>query len=384
MGCAMPRKPSLAVAAVATALLAAPAAAPAQSLTGDLNRLTKSGSVAVHVADAKTGRTLYARRAGVQRPLASTTKLLTSLAALQRLGGRGGTLGTTVLATGPIDAAGTLHGNVVLHGDGDPTFGTSQAFTLADQVYAARVRRVTGAVIADESLFDTVRGGPSTGGGFDPELGAPLSALSYDLGQTVPGGPVSGDPLPLAAAKFDDRLEAKGIVLPNRPGTTTVPIAGGTEIARVPSPTMAELIGTMLERSDDFFAEMLAKRVAAASGVVPATTAAGARLIARSGASLVDGSGLDRRDVGTVKTLTTTLRALRKAGAESLLARAGAGTLQGRLTGTKCRAKTGTLSGVSNLAGLCTTSRGHKVAFAVFGTTKPQVDRIARAIVKRG
>lgn len=377
------RKLTVPAVTLAVALLA-PSAAQGQSLTQELDRLTRSGSVAVHVADAKSGRTLYAKRAAVKRPLASTTKLLTSLAALQRLGGKGGTLGTTVLATGPIDAAGVLHGNLILHGDGDPTFGTSQAFGLADQVYAARVRRITGAVIADESLFDTVRGGPSTGGGFDPELEAPLSALSYDLGQQTPGGPVSADPLPLAAAKFDDRLEAKGIVLPNRPGTTTTPIAGGTQIAAVPSPTMAELIGTMLERSDDFFAEMLTKRVAAAAGVVPATTAAGARLIRRSGTTLLDGSGLDRRDVGSARALTSTLRALRKAGAEPLLARAGTGTLRGRLTGTRCRAKTGTLDGVSNLAGLCTTSKGRKVAFAVFGTSKPQVDRVARAIVRRG
>lgn len=380
----MSRKPSFAVAALAAAALLAPSAAHAQSLTGELDRLTAgSGKVAVSVVDAKTGRTLYARRATAKRPLASTTKLFTSLAALQRLGGRGGTLKTSVLATGPADAAGTLQGNLVLHGDGDPTFGTSQAFGLADQVFAAGVRRVTGAVIADESLFDTVRGGPSTGGGFDAELGAPLSALSYDLGQTTPGGPVSADPLPLAAAKFDDKLEAKGIALPNRPGVTTTPLAGRT-IASVSSPTMAELIKTMLAESNDFFAEMLTKRVAAAAGVVPATTAAGARLVQRSGTTLVDGSGLDRRDVGSARALTSVLRSLRKAGGESLLVKAGSGTLRGRLSGLKCRAKTGTLSGVANLAGLCTTAKGRKVAFAAFGSSKAQVDRIARAVVRRG
>ncbi|HWT94976.1 MAG TPA: D-alanyl-D-alanine carboxypeptidase [Solirubrobacteraceae bacterium] len=379
----MSRKLTVPAVALAAALLA-PSAAHGQSLTQELARLTRSGSVAVHVADAQSGRTLYARRAGVKRPLASTAKLLTTLAALQTLGGRTAHLRTTVLATGPIDTAGTVHGNLILHGDGDPTFGTSQAFTLADKVYAAGVRRVTGAVIADESLFDTVRGGPSTGGGFDPELEAPLSALSYDLGQQTPGGAVSADPLPLAAAKFDDKLEAKGIVLPNRPGTTTTPIAGGTEIAAVPSPTMAKLLSTMLALSDDFFAEMLTKRIAAAAGQLPGSTAAGARLIQRPGTTLVDGSGLDRRDTGTAKALTSTLRALRKAGGDILLTRAGTGTLRGRLTGTKCRAKTGTLSGVANLAGLCTTSRGRKVAFAVFGSSKPQVDRIARAIARRG
>jgi D-alanyl-D-alanine carboxypeptidase/D-alanyl-D-alanine-endopeptidase (penicillin-binding protein 4) len=78
------------------------------------------------------------------------------------------------------------------------------------------------------------------------------------------------------------------------------------------------------------------------------------------------------------------VRKLRAAGGAVLLARAGTGTLARRLRGLRCSAKTGTLDGVSNLAGSCRTRRGRTVTFAVMADRPAVADRVARALVRRG
>ena len=74
---------------------------------------------------------------------------------------------------------------------------------------------------------------------------------------------------------------------------------------------------------------------------------------------------------------------MRAAGGASLPARPGPGTLHDRLRGLRCRAKTGTLSGVSNLAGFCRTRRGRTVVFAVLGSSPRVADRLVTRLVRR-
>jgi D-alanyl-D-alanine carboxypeptidase/D-alanyl-D-alanine-endopeptidase (penicillin-binding protein 4) len=353
-------RPLLLLAAL-TALVAAPAPAAA-ALRGDLERLARAGGLSgVHVADVGTGRTVASRASATPRPLASTTKLFTALAALDVLR-PDRTLATTVLATAPVEPDGTVRGDLVLRGDGDPLFGGAQAGLLADRVAGAGVRRIAGSLVADESLFDPARGGPATGGAFDPELGGVLSALAYDRGRRDGTGPVLADPAPEAARRFDDLLEARGLVLPGRPRVGQAP-PGAPVLAVVPSAPVRELVRRMLVDSDDFVAEMLAKRVGAEQAP-PGTTAAGAavaRALAGPGdVRLVDGSGLGAANQAAPRVVTRLLRTLRARGARSLLARPGQGEqLRGRpisrAARSRCRLKTGTLpgTGVSGLSGLC-------------------------------
>jgi D-alanyl-D-alanine carboxypeptidase/D-alanyl-D-alanine-endopeptidase (penicillin-binding protein 4) len=90
---------------------------------------------------------------------------------------------------------------------------------------------------------------------------------------------------------------------------------------------------------------------------------------------IVDGSGLSRANAASTSQVVTLLAALasRPGGAvlRGGLAVAGrSGTLQRRMrTGAaagRCQAKTGTLIGVSNLAGYCLSLGGHLLAFAIF------------------
>jgi D-alanyl-D-alanine carboxypeptidase/D-alanyl-D-alanine-endopeptidase (penicillin-binding protein 4) len=111
----------------------------------------------------------------------------------------------------------------------------------------------------------------------------------------------------------------------------------------------------------------------------------------------VDGSGLSRADRTSphqVVHLLATMHGDEVAGPfEGSLAVAGrTGTIRKRMRGTpaqdRCKAKTGTLIGVSALAGLCDSAGGHTIAFAVL-TTRTSLarahsvqDRIAAAIAR--
>jgi D-alanyl-D-alanine carboxypeptidase/D-alanyl-D-alanine-endopeptidase (penicillin-binding protein 4) len=389
------------VAAALLLVVCAPAAAQAASSAGLAKRVKAAvkplgAGAAVQVTDLSTRRTVVAVRARRRQPLGSTTKLLTAAAALRRLG-PDTALGTSALATAPVDGAGVLAGDLVLRGGGDPALGDSQFAALAAGL--AGVREITGSVVGDESLFDVVRTGPSGNGAFDAELGGPLSALAYERGAEAAGGPPQSDPARAAAARFDDVLEARGVVIRGVPRAGPTP-AGALPVAAAGSPPVRSLVKDMLTASDDWIAEILTKGLGAKTEPPPATTAAGAAIVraeaARLGApvALVDGSGLDPRDRGTAAGLVSVLRRLRaSASFTGALARPGrAGTLRDRLTSGRarraCRGKTGTLpsGGVSALAGYCAGRNRHTYAFAVLvqgrDTSKARraQDRVARAL----
>ncbi len=79
----------------------------------------KNSIVAGEVYDLDSHRVLYARNAAVLMVPASTTKLLTNGTSLALLGPNFRWT-TPVYRTGPIDAQGVLHGDLVLVASGDP------------------------------------------------------------------------------------------------------------------------------------------------------------------------------------------------------------------------------------------------------------------------
>ena len=92
-------------------------------------------------------------------------------------------LTTEVLATALPDETGTITGDLVLRGGGDPTLDAGALSRLAGQIAQGGLERVTGRVIGDESAFDAFRGVPSSNFRLTSEVG-PLSALSYNRGRT--------------------------------------------------------------------------------------------------------------------------------------------------------------------------------------------------------
>ena len=341
----------------------------------------------VLVFDLSDQTELYGERPGYGRPPASVEKLWTTTAVLNRLGADF-RLDTTVLGTGHL-SHGVWHGNLYLHGGGDPTFGDSEfnhvwndgygptPNELIAQLRRRGIHRVTGRVFGDESLFDHRRGGLITNYKPDtPDLGGQLSALTYDHGTVAP----HDNPATFAAHQFVQTMRALGMQAVASRHDGTAPLDAQL-LATVASPPMSVMLRLMNVPSDDLFAELFAKQLGVRFGN-GGTITSGARVISETIASryglhptILDGSGLGRQDRTSPKQIVQLLTALWHTQAGDQLAATlptvGVnGTVQsiGLKTAAAghCIAKTGSLNDVTNLAGYCSARGGQQLAFALF------------------
>ncbi|MEM9971688.1 MAG: D-alanyl-D-alanine carboxypeptidase, partial [Pseudomonadota bacterium] len=119
---------------------------PGQSASEVSERIVKEsgldGVVTFALLDAVTGESIDGRQYGRPMPPASTLKAVTSIYALERLGGAH-VFKTELLSTGPI-TGGKLEGDLILAGGGDPTLDTDQLADLAIALREAGVNEVTG------------------------------------------------------------------------------------------------------------------------------------------------------------------------------------------------------------------------------------------------
>jgi serine-type D-Ala-D-Ala carboxypeptidase/endopeptidase (penicillin-binding protein 4) len=350
--------------------------------------LAQSGPhVGLLVRDISSGQLLDTRDPTLPRPPASVEKLYTTVAALDLLG-PAARLQTTVLGTGGLDDGGVWHGNLYLHGGGDPTLGDGNwnriyedgygptAAELAKQLRRAGIRRVTGHLFADDSLFDTDPGGPATHNLADtPDYGGEMSALVYDHGMSAARMP----PAVFTAHELALTLRGMGIRVGAASRTQPTP-ANAVELAHVESPPLSVLVRLMDVPSDDLIADMLAKQLGARL-VGEGTLAAGAQEITQVIAhdyalhpTIFDGSGLDRSDRTTPADVVTLLSKVWATPTGALLHAAlpivgEQGTVAGIGVHTPaqggCVAKTGTLDRVTNLAGYCRARNGDTLVFAL-------------------
>jgi D-alanyl-D-alanine carboxypeptidase/D-alanyl-D-alanine-endopeptidase (penicillin-binding protein 4) len=376
------------------------------------------GGSGAWVADVRaTGgsEVLYSDSGSNARILASNSKLFTTAAFLDRFG-RDGTLRTAVWArgrrTGVDDQI--LRGGLALVGAGDPALGSpgyarkhglplTRLRPLARAVRKAGIRRVKGNLRADDTIFDRERSVPQPGITGGPWLG-PLSGLSFNSGHD--GSGFASKPEKVAGREFVDQLRKVGVKLTGRVkvGDTPSSLRARPPLGEVASPSASALIAQTNTPSDNFFAEMLLKRLAARDAH-RGTTARGARKAERfadhadSGAHLINGSGLSRTNVSSPKNVGKLL--VHMAGADELdlpfrqsLPVAGrSGTLSNRMRGTaaegRCSAKTGTIDGVSALSGFCKSHAG-LIAFSILmngvniDTAQRAQDAMAAAIARYG
>lgn len=103
------------------------------------------GHVGFAVADARTGVVLESHEADYELPPASVAKAVTALYALDTLGADY-RFRTQFVATGPV-ANGTLQGDLVVVGNGDPLLGTDDLAEMVRGLKAAGVNRVSGKVL---------------------------------------------------------------------------------------------------------------------------------------------------------------------------------------------------------------------------------------------
>jgi D-alanyl-D-alanine carboxypeptidase/D-alanyl-D-alanine-endopeptidase (penicillin-binding protein 4) len=399
---------------LAVAFAALPAAAQAAGLASALARQMRIAGPysGAYVTDATTGQTLFAWQADTPRILASNTKLFTTAAALDHFG-PDGTLVTQVLADGQMSPDGILKGDLWLKGGGDPAFGdryyvrrhygagAASVEDLAVQLSDAGLTAVRGGVHGDESLFDQIRGVHDSRYGVSPWVG-PLSGLAFNHGYDTHG--FQSSPATSAAKWLRKALDSEGIA-PGHVAAAAPTPDGAVVLAKVESPPMSELVLLTNKESDNFFAETLLKDLGSAVGGGPGTTSAGVSAVrafaVRAGTDiqLIDGSGLDRGDRSSPHDVVRLLTAVRKSAyfqafSDSLPIAGVDGTLHKRMrkwpARNNCRAKTGSLIGVSTLSGWCTGRAGHDLTFSVLmngisvSYARRLQDRIAAALVTYG
>jgi D-alanyl-D-alanine carboxypeptidase/D-alanyl-D-alanine-endopeptidase (penicillin-binding protein 4) len=351
---------------------------------------------------------------GADTPLigASTQKILVGAATLAVLG-PDTTFQTKVVAPAPAADGGVER--VWLVGGGDPVLATgdyvaflqSQGKTkgdvttsleaLADAVVAKGVRSIPGGVLGDDSRYDTQRYVPTWKDTYrtDGEVG-PLSALTVNDGFSTwsPARKVPvDDPTRNAAAELTELLRARGVQV-GGPGTGTAP-ADTTEIAAVSSPPVKAIVASMLSSSDNLTAELLTKEMGVQVSKQGTTAAGVAAMTAKlkelgvplADGALKDGSGLDRGNRVTCGNLVAALGLADRPEFATLyegLPVAGHnGTLYDQFLGTPLagnfRGKTGSLDGVTGLAGVLDLGRRVKFAFidnGQFSETQGEIIRV--------
>ncbi len=380
-----------------------------------------AGRLAVSLVDTETGTTVYERGAATPLLPASTAKIATAVAALTALP-PDQRLTTRVLA-------GAAPGEVVLVGGGDPTLAGPKARAtypaparLTD--LATRTRTALGTtavtrVLVDESLYSGDRLGDGWKDSYVTEGAvAPVGPLSVDGGRVRPDRVRRHlDPAVAAGEAFAALLG--GPVEVDRGSASP----GAAELAAVVSPPVPLLVERMLARSDNDLAEALARHVAISQGRPASFAGAAAAVrdvlgpyldevgVGRDAVALVDGSGLSRLNRLQPAALTRLLAAVAaddgSPTAERLtpvlagLPVAGfTGTLSDRYregdalpAAGVVRAKTGTLNGVSALAGLVRTADGRLLAFDLTADGVPAgatrqaeaaLDRLAAALAACG
>jgi D-alanyl-D-alanine carboxypeptidase/D-alanyl-D-alanine-endopeptidase (penicillin-binding protein 4) len=388
------KRNAILLAGVVTALVMLFATAAQASPTCDrmrsLLRQASGSASGLLVVETESGDVVCGSAPSRPRPLASNMKLFTTAAALSKLGPET-RISTRVLHDGRIDEDGVLHGSLYLKGAGDPALGTpsfynaylgglgTNIFALVPQIRAAGIESITGRLYADDTVFDRRRGVADSGYGTSVYIG-PLSGLAFNhgfRGATTSSG-FSSDPAKLAASKLARALQAAGVDMPPQVALDEAP-PFAQKVAQVRSPSVHRLANLTNVYSDNFFAETLIKLLGARFGS-EGTTAAGAAVVedfSRSYSSVlnaVDGSGLTRSNRASPREVVDLLLGMREdpAGEEFIqdLALTGKeGTVAGRMRGTaaygRCRTKTGTISGVSNLSGYCFNKSGRIMAFSI-------------------
>jgi serine-type D-Ala-D-Ala carboxypeptidase/endopeptidase (penicillin-binding protein 4) len=402
---------AIGLAVVAGLLATAPAAADASLSRGRLEHgLAKQmrhvgGAGGAFVTDlgARRNSTLFGWSSHRRRPLASNTKLFTMAALLDRFG-PGATFKTRVYERGERGAGRhTLHGSVVVVGAGDPALGKGSFARrfgvpltplggLAGEIRRAGIKRIRGQVRVDDSIFDRRRGIPTSGVDASGELG-PLSGLSYDSG--IVHGHYAGNPEIVAARALKGKLRRIGVRVEGGIGRADLParVLRKRPLGSVSSPSVASLVTATLRPSNNFFAEMLLKRLAAGRAGPRGTTRRGVHKVRKfarrigTRVEMENGSGLSRSDRASPRQVVRLLAAMsrrRGAGAyRRALPLAGEqGTVADRMNGTaadgRCRTKTCTPTAVSALSGYCKAGHG-TVAFSILmGTANLDAARHAQ------
>ena len=326
--------------------------------------LLETSMVGIIVYDLTADSILYkVNERQAMRP-ASTMKLVTAITALDRLGGSYQFL-TQLYYTGTIENH-TLNGDLYCVGGFDPAFNNDDMRAFVESIQRMGVDTIRGRIVADKSMKDA----DLLGEGWCWDDDNPkLSPLSY--GRDIE-----------FLERFVHELIDCDVVLDVRMTESRLPDDAFPICTRFH--TMDQILQRMMKKSDNFYAEAMFYQLGAATGHRPSTAKHSAQVVkqliqkvgnGKNPYRVADGSGLSLYNYVTPELEMRLLRyAYRNSNIyqhllPSLPIAGVDGTLNTRMKGTfaeeNVKAKTGTVTGISALAGYCTSANGHLLCFSI-------------------
>ncbi|HVW82265.1 MAG TPA: D-alanyl-D-alanine carboxypeptidase [Mycobacteriales bacterium] len=333
---------------------------------------------------------------------ASNEKLLTSLTLLNLVGPTY-RYATTVSGTANLGSDGTLDGDLVLTGSGDPTLTRRDLGAIAHSLANVGLSHVTGRLIVDDTRYSHTTIAPGWKRDFVPEESGTVDAFTVNNNDWRSGTAFDADPTRANAGLWRTALRRAGIT-----------VAGPTVVGRSPSTLvplwthqsrpLSAIVEMTLNESINFYAEMMLREAgyqrsghgSLATGTAAVRAEAAALHIPIG--TVNDGSGLSYADRQSPSTFTALLDELPTQPKAYQTIFDGMprsctppGTLENRLCGRfhgLVRAKTGTLDRISSLSGYTITDgeRGVVFSFLLSGirnvyTANARIDATLRALI---
>ena len=331
-----------------------------------LSPLFETTQLGLYVYDLTDGQPLYAVNAAHRMRPASCQKVVTAVTALNYLKGDY-KLTTDFRITGNVKA-GVLEGDLIVVGGMDPLVTSTELLQAAASIkQQTGIESIAGNIIYDRSMRENAPYG--WGWCWDDDYG-PLSALLVDGKDTF-------------EQEWLNALSNAGIRVRSDFGQRPQANKQSRSIYTIRH-YLDDLLVPMMKNSDNIYAECLFYQTAATTGKKGAGHKEAAQrteeLLRKIGLEpdqyrVADGSGLSLYNYVSAEMLVAMLgyawrnESIREHLLPSLPIAGFDGTLKKRMTATMAegnvRAKTGTVTGISSLAGYLTTINGHTLAFAI-------------------
>ena len=342
-----------------------------ENITARLDGILRSAlletvQTSVMVWDLTDDVPVYQFRERLHLRPASTMKCVTAIATLDKLGADYD-FKTRLYYTGEIDdSTQVLRGDLYCVGGMDPMLSSSDVTEMARAVRDLGIKTIEGSVYADLSFKDRDRLGK--GWCWDDKNPNLLPLLVDGKDEFT--------------YRFSRKLEDMGVTVNGSTGERQLP--ANAQLLTTRTHSIRQVLHRMMKVSDNLYAESVFYQLAASGGTRWASAKTARQyendLFSRIGLNprdynVADGSGLSLYNYVTTELETKLLRYayqrpdIYEAYLEAQPIAGVDGTLRNRMRGTAAagnvRAKTGTVKGVSSLAGYLTASNGHLLCFSI-------------------
>lgn len=357
-----------------------------------LSSLPKETTAGIMIYNPLTQDTIFFENHQLSMIPASITKLFTTSTSLSIMGGDH-KLSTKFFTDDQNLNDGVINGNIYLKGFGNPLFTDSDLNELINTLVQIGIKEIIGDVIGDDTFFDNVytRDDWIENENANVKL-PPISAIVLDRNQTTVRRKIRRryryvtetvkDPPLFIAKRFREKLITSAITFNGKSKKGVTP--DNAKLISAQSIPLNELIAYINKHSDNFLAECLFKTLGAEANGLQGNSFYSQQAILKFlkennvysiGTEIVDGSGISRFDQVTPAAITGVLEKMyfdlvHFEDFYNSLSIAGVdGTLSRRMVGTsaenKFRGKTGTLNGVSGIAGYLEGADGEELVITI-------------------